>query len=134
MPSFSKRSLDRLATCHPDLIRVFTEVVKHFDCTVICGHRGQVEQDRAFAEGKSQHKWPNGNHNASPSLAVDVGPYTIDWDDRERMVLFAGYVLGTAQQMGVPLRWGGNWKMDWNIKENRFDDLTHFELLTPLNT
>ena len=50
MPSFSQRSLDRLATCHPDLNRLFTEVVKHFDCTVLCGHRGQEEQDKAAQE------------------------------------------------------------------------------------
>ena len=29
----------------------------------------------------------------NPSRAVDVVPYPIDWDDRERFHLFAGFVI-----------------------------------------
>lgn len=128
MPSFSKQSLDRLNTCHPELVLLFTEVVKHFNCTVAQGHRGQEEQDKAYAEGKSQLKWPNGNHNASPSNAVDVYPYPVDFKDRERMVYFAGYVKGIAQMMGIPIRWGNDWDRDTEVNDNNFDDLPHFEI------
>lgn len=129
MPQFSKQSLDRLNTCHEDLQRVFLEVVKHFDCTVIEGHRGKEAQNKAFASGNSKLKWPHGKHNKLPSDAVDVMPYPIDWKDRERITLFAGFVLGTAKSMGIDLRWGGNWKMDTMVKDNTFDDLPHYELL-----
>ena len=74
MPLFSQTSKARLSTAHPDLQRLFNEVVKHWDCTIVCGHRGKEEQDKAFAEGKSKVKWPNGRHNKLPSLAVDVMP------------------------------------------------------------
>lgn len=128
MPSFSQTSKDRLATCDARLQRVFNEVIKHFDCKVLQGHRGQAEQDKAFAEGASQKKWPNGNHNSMPSKAVDVVPYPVDWTDRERMTLFAGFVIGIAQGMGIDIRWGGDWNENTKVKDNSFDDLPHYEV------
>lgn len=128
MPSFSQTSKDRLATCDARLQRVFNEVIKHFDCTIIIGHRGEQAQNEAFAGGKSQKQWPNGNHNSMPSKAVDVAPYPIDWDDRERMTLFAGFVMGIAQGMGIDIRWGGDWNENTKVKDNSFDDLPHFEV------
>jgi len=44
MPAFGERSRNNLKTCHEDLQKLFNEVIKHFDCSVICGHRGQEEQ------------------------------------------------------------------------------------------
>lgn len=128
MPRFGKRSKSRLKTCDTRLQDLFNEVIKHFDCSVIQGHRGKEDQNKAFKEGKSKLKYPNGNHNATPSRAVDVAPYPIDWNDRERFTYFAGYVLGVAYRMGVNIRWGGDWDMDTQVKDNNFDDLPHFEL------
>ena len=128
MPSFSQTSKDCLATCDARLQQVFNEVIKHFDCKVLQGHRGQAEQDKAFAEGASQKKWPNGNHNSMPSKAVDVVPYPVDWTDRERMTLFAGFVIGIAQGMGIDIRWGGDWNENTKVKDNSFDDLPHYEV------
>lgn len=128
MPSFSNASFDRLCECDPRLQTVFLEVVKHFDCTVICGYRGKDDQDKAFDEGKSKIQWPNGRHNQNPSLAIDVVPSPIKWEDANQMRVFAGFVLGVATMMGVPLRWGGDWDRDWDVAENRFNDFPHFEI------
>ena len=51
MPTFSKRSLDNLAACHPDLQKVAHEAIKHLDFTVICGHRGREAQNKAYKKG-----------------------------------------------------------------------------------
>jgi peptidoglycan L-alanyl-D-glutamate endopeptidase CwlK len=70
-----------------------------------------------------------------PSSAIDVAPYPIDWDDRERFVYFAGQVMGISDVLyehGVisrPLRWGGDWNRDTKVRDNNFDDLCHFELV-----
>ena len=128
MPRFGKRSKKRLASCDERLIHLFEEVVKYFDCSVIQGHRGREDQNRAFDEGKSKLRYPDGKHNAVPSRAVDVAPYPIDWEDRDRFHYFAGFVLGTARQMGIDVRWGGDWDRDTKTKDNRFADLPHFEL------
>ena len=128
MPKFSKRSLDRLGTCDERLQSIFKEVVKGFDCTVIEGHRGKERQNKAFDEGKSKLRYPKGNHNKVPSTAVDVAPYPVDWKDRDRFHYFAGYVLGIAKMMGHTIRFGGDWNMNTQVKDNNFDDLVHFEL------
>ena len=128
MPRFGKKSRKNLATCHKDLQDLFNEVIKHVDCSILEGHRGKEGQNKAYDEGKSKVRFPNGRHNASPSRAVDVMAYPIDWNDRERNTLFAGYVIGLARGMGVTLRWGGDWDSDFNLKENFFDDHPHFEL------
>ena len=128
MPRFSTRSTQRLKECDIDLQRLFFEVVKHFDCSVTCGHRGRDIQEKLFLERKTQVRFPKSKHNSVPSRAVDVAPYPIDYDDRERFTLFAGFVLGVASQLGIAIRWGGDWDQDTEVDDNRFDDLPHFEL------
>jgi peptidoglycan L-alanyl-D-glutamate endopeptidase CwlK len=128
MPRFSRKSKKRLDTCHPKLQELFNEVVKHFDCTIIEGSRGKERQDKAYADGKSKVKYPNGKHNQFPSVAVDVAPYPIDWSDRDRFHYFGGFVLGVAKQKGLNIRWGGDWNQDTQTKDNKFDDLVHFEI------
>ena len=128
MPRFGKRSRSRLSTCDDRLQDLFKEVVKHFDCSVIQGHRGKADQNKAFDEGRSKLRYPDGNHNAVPSKAVDVAPYPIDWSDRDRFHYFSGFVMGIASQMGLKIRWGGDWDRDTQVKDNKFDDLPHFEI------
>tara|TARA_R100000808_G_scaffold24134_1_gene54837 strand:- start:1093 stop:1485 length:393 start_codon:yes stop_codon:yes gene_type:complete len=125
---FGKSSKRRLATCHPDLQKVFNEVIKYVDCSVLEGHRDERKQNQYFSEGKSKVKYPMGRHNTNPSRAVDVTPYPVNWKDRERQTLFAGFVLGIAKSMGINLRWGGDWDQDFQVNDNRFDDFPHFEL------
>ena len=118
MPNFSDTSLDNLSTCHPDLIRLFSEVIKHWDCKVTYGHRDEATQNRLFnmTPKVTQLDWPNSAHNKLPSMAADVPPYPIDWDDRPRFWLFLGRVYGVAEMMGIKLKDTIRW------------DLPHFEL------
>jgi peptidoglycan L-alanyl-D-glutamate endopeptidase CwlK len=135
MPRYSETSKARLKTCHKDLQLIFNTVISHFDNSILCGHRGKAAQMEAYNSGKSKVKWPNGKHNKTPSMAVDAAPYPIDWKDRERMILFAGYVMGVAQVLHDEgmithrLRWGGDWDRDTEVADNGFDDLVHFELV-----
>ncbi len=134
MPRFSDNSQERLDSCHPDLQRLFKEVVRGFDCSVLCGHRSKAEQQKVFEQGLSQVQFPNSKHNITPSRAVDVPPYPIDWKDLPRFHLFAGYVLGIANQLyqrgeiDHRIRWGGDWDSDTLTSDERFRDLPHFEL------
>ena len=128
MPRFGRKSKKELASCDPQLQKVFNEVIKHVDCSVLEGQRGKERQNKFYDEGKSKVRYPDGRHNANPSLAVDVTPYPVDWEDRERQTLFAGFVIGIALGLGVRLRWGGDWDGDFQVADNRFDDFPHFEL------
>ncbi len=104
------------------------EVVRNFDCTIIDGYRGHERQAEAFLMGFSKVRFPNSRHNVNPSLAVDVAPWPIDWMDAERFIYFGGYVKGIAAQLGIPIRWGGDWDGDFELKDNLFNDYGHFEI------
>lgn len=133
MPSFGKVSLEQLKTCDPKLQFLFLEVVKVYDCKVVEGYRGKAAQDYAYYHGFSKVKFPDGNHNKRPSTAADVYPYPIaaNMDSLsyvKRMIHFAGYVQGIAKQMGIPIRWGGDWNENLVLADEKFADLPHFEL------
>jgi len=138
MPSFSKNSQTKLDTCHPFLMRLFYEVVKNYDCTIIYGHRTPEEQFKLYKKGRHQinGRWyikdrskvvtyrdgilKSSDHNCYPSLAVDVMPCPVDWKDIPRTKEFAAYVKGYAANMKIPVKWGGDW--------TRFKDYAHWYL------
>jgi peptidoglycan L-alanyl-D-glutamate endopeptidase CwlK len=126
MPSFSQHSEAQLATLEKDLADVLREAIKIFDFTVLEGYRSRERQERLFNEGKSKLK--RGKHNRSPSYAVDIAPYPVDWHDTERFVYLAGYIMAVAAILKVPLRWGGDWDRDTVTADERFRDYGHFEL------
>jgi len=122
----------RLATCHPDLQRLFHEVAKVYKkpFTIIEGHRDEFAQNQDFKSGRSKLRWPKSMHNKEPSLAVDAAPSPIDWSDDKRFTLFAGIVMGVADTIGIKIRWGGDWKDSGDPAINQFNDLVHFELVS----
>lgn len=128
MYKFGSRSQKNLMEAHPDLQKLFNEVIKHYDCAVIEGHRPEWEQNKAYHAGKSKLKFPHSKHNQMPSLAVDVIPWPVDWNDYKRFYFFGGLVKGIADQMGIDIRWGGDWDSDNSFKDQSFHDLPHFEL------
>ena len=133
MANFGKRSRINLSQAHPDLQKLFNEVVKHYDCAVICGHRNKEDQNKAYNEGRSTKQYPDSKHNKTPSLAVDVVPWFknkphIRWNDKEKFYEFGGFVQGIAAALWINIRWGGNWDMDDELKDQTLFDLPHFEL------
>lgn len=126
---YSERSLQNLATCHPLLRELFLEVIKHHDCSILCGWRTKEDQDRLYHEGRSKLRFPQSKHNRNPSLAIDVAPYPIDWGDSKRWFYFAGLVKGIAAGKNIQIRWGGDWDRDNNFYDQSFNDWPHFELI-----
>ena len=131
MAKFGAASEKQLATCHPELQRLFREVVRHWDCTVLEGKRSEAQQKLNVANGASKtlntkHVYPVDG----PSLAADVSPYPVKWSDLYRFYAFGGFVVGTARHLGINVRWGGDWDTDRDVSEEKFKDLPHFELVT----
>lgn len=137
MNHYSETSKERLKTCHRDLQTIFVNVLQDFDHTIVCGHRGEEDQNKAFAENKSKVQFPNSKHNRVPSWAVDAAPYIegkINWQ-RDELCFFAGYVKSRADQLykiGVishRLRVGADFSGDNDVTDERFRDEPHFELM-----
>ncbi len=103
------------------------------DFSVITGFRTKEEQDKAFAEGNSEKIWPNSLHNRTPSLAVDLAPYPIDWTNRPtaiaRFYLLGGVMMSVANELAIPIRAGWDWNKNFDPRDEKFFDLGHYELI-----
>jgi len=125
MPRFSKLSEARLATCDPKLQRLMHNVILGLDIIILCGHRGEEDQNKAFREGKSKLKFPKSAHNSEPSSAVDVAPYHdevphIHWDDIQEFKDMITYIKRIAERLGIEVEFGGDWQ--------GFKDYPHIQL------
>lgn len=117
----SKKSKERLETCDDRLIIIVSDVLKVMDITILCGHRGKEEQEKAFSEGKSRAHFGQSKHNSYPSLAVDIAPYPINWDVKDpRWNIMCDLVLYVAERYGIKMRLGRDFT---NLK-----DYPHVEL------
>jgi peptidoglycan L-alanyl-D-glutamate endopeptidase CwlK len=144
MYSFGEKSKERLNTCHIDLRTICNEVIKYIDFSILEGTRSLAKQQEYFNAGKSKLDGitQKSKHQRTPSLAIDIMPYTkgtnpFDGDNKSkaRFYLLAGYMLMASEQLydrgdiQYKLRWGGDWDSDKNFSDQSFDDLPHFELI-----
>jgi len=119
--AFGERSKARLSTCHPLLIALFGRVIRRpdlpHDLTILCGHRGQAEQEKAYKAGASRLRWPNSKHNQTPSMAVDVAPIVggaVSWDwaayHKIAPIIRAEWAAMQAEGLtgATRLEWGGD--------------------------
>ena len=119
MPELNDTSKRRLATCHPDLQLLVEAVAQDLPLLVVCGHRGKLAQDAAFATKASKLQWPHSRHNTSPSEAVDLAPLPLKWQDKKAFAALAKTVKAAALKLGLEIEWGGDWS---------WPDLGHYQL------
>lgn len=128
----NQTSVTRLMSCHPSLIRLVSKAAGEWNIQVAFGYRGEEDQNKAYAEGKSKLKYPESKHNQRPSRAVDIYPKNsngeIDWDNIRLFYAFGGYIMGLCAAMDIDVTWGADWDCDWDFKDQRLADLGHFEL------
>lgn len=124
---FGKRSLDNLRGVHPDLVKVANRALElsPIDFTITEGLRTVARQKELVAKGLS--KTMNSRHITGH--AVDFVPLPVDWDKVEPFITVANCFLQAGKELGVALRWGGDWNMNGDWKDEKFRDLPHVELL-----
>lgn len=122
---FSETSRTRLLTCDETLQKLFKDVIHKRDCMIVCGFRNEEDQNKAFEDGFSRKRWPDGAHNRLPSMAVDVLPAPYEWDNIKAFKDFSEYVKerAAALRIGKIVRWGGDWE--------NFRDYAHWEIVRP---
>ena len=126
MPKFGKQSQDRLATCHPKIQLIMNEAIKTYDFTVLCGTRTPEEQYELYKKGRelqADGTWKKigatvtnidgrtkkSQHNYSPSHAIDIAPYPIDWNNIARFIELSKIVKQCAKNLGIKIEYGGDW-------------------------
>ena len=110
--TFGKNSLKCLSELDPRLkaLAVLMMQKQVMDFAIICGHRGETEQNAAFAAGHSKVKYPYSKHNANPARAYDRVPYPIplnaagDWDDKSPLWdQLAAIEQQCAEELGIEI-------------------------------
>ena len=112
------RSLQNLSGVHPDLVagvKLAISITEQ-DFTVIEGIRNINRQRELYKAGKSTTM----NSRHITGHAVDMVPWPIDWNDLERFEVVAEAMKTAAEELDIPIVWGGDWKS--------FYDAPHFEL------
>lgn len=125
------RSQAVLATAHPALVALADRVLElaPFDVSATEGHRTR-EAHEALPAGATQVTWERSKHSRSPSWALHLDPYPIQYEDDRRYYVLHGVVLLAAEDLGLRdvLRWGGDWDRDLELIDETFRDLAHYEL------
>jgi len=124
MYKFGRRSRERLKGVDVRLVNVLNELIKMMDVTIIEGLRSAERQKELLAKGATKVKYSK----HMEGKAVDLSPYPIDWENRDGFYYMGGMIRGIAKQMGVNVRFGGDWDSDGDTKDNSFDDLVHVEI------
>lgn len=111
------RSRDNLEGVHTDLQRVVERAIEitDKDFTVIEGLRDIERQRELVNTGKSTTM----NSRHLTGHAVDIAPWPISWE-WEGFYPIADAMKTAADELGVSLEWGGDWKS--------FPDGPHFQL------
>ena len=113
----SQRSLQRLVGVHPDLVAVVKLAIERtaVDFTVVEGVRTVAQQRENVAKGASQTM--ASYHLAQADglgHAVDLAPLvdgSVPWNNWQAFADLAAVVKACAAELGVPVEWGGDWKM-----------------------
>lgn len=118
--TLSQKSRDKLKGVHPDLVKVVERAleVTPIDFAVIEGLRTKERQAQLVAKGASRTM----NSRHITGHAVDIAPL-VDGEVRWDWPLYhklAPAVKQAADELGVAIVWGGDWKS--------FPDGPHFEL------
>jgi len=147
MYKFSKRSKEKIESCHPYLQAIVFEAIKIIDFSVIFGHRNAASQFDLYKKGRllQNNKWivvddkkivtncdgfkRKSKHNIKPAKAIDLAPYPIDWENINRFFFLGGVIMTIAHKKKIPLRWGNDFNMNMDFKDDEFKDLPHFELI-----
>lgn len=117
---FSTKSKNILNSVNPKLQKLFNEVIKYYDISVISGFRTVEEQQELFRQNRSRCDGINTISKHQTRNAVDVVPYPINWEDISKFYEVAGCVKTIANQQGLKIIWGGDWKS--------FKDYPHWEI------
>lgn len=117
MYRLGNKSKSKLQGVHPDLVAVVEKAIQltEQDFTVLEGLRSIDRQEELVATGKS--KTLNSRHLTGH--AVDLAPWPISWD-WEKFYPIADAMKEAAEDLGVEIEWGGDWKS--------FPDGPHHEL------
>ena len=140
MNQFVPKSKEHLDTCRAEIRQLAYAALPLFDHSITEGHRPESEHAAHVAAGRSKVSWAKSKHSHIPSDAWHAVPYPVIWPESKtdfegkmkayaRFYFLAGIYKALAHEMGVEIRWGGDWDSDNDFFDQTFNDLSHYELV-----
>lgn len=141
MPKFGKTSIKNLQTADERLQKVLYKAIVNcpVDFSISYGHRTTAAQKELYAQGRTKPGKIVTNidgvnklskHNYFPSKAIDI--VIADTEkafDIATLAFVAGWIMATANELGIDITWGGNWDGDYVIlTDQKLIDMPHFEV------
>jgi len=125
MFKFGERSESNLAGVHPDLVKVARLALKKspVDFGISEGLRSVERQKELFAAGKS--KTMKSRHITGHAIDIFPAGKPIDW---KKMIIIQKIMFEVANELNIPIRWGGDWNENGQTTDEQFYDSPHFEL------
>ena len=99
---FSVKSKNILNSINPKLQKLFNEVIKYYDISIISGFRTVEEQQKLFKQGSSKCDGVNKISKHQTGNAVDIVPYPINWEDINKFCEVAGCIKTNSLSI-IPL-------------------------------
>ena len=122
---FGRRSRQRLNGVHPLLIKCAEKALSYgvMDATVVPYGGLRTLKDQEHLVSIRASKTLNSLHRKQSTgygHAIDLAPYPVDWSDPSRFFMFATLMFRAANELDIPLEWGGHWRS--------FKDYPHYQL------
>jgi len=130
----SERSLERAKDVNPKLINLILLAIRRtpidFGVAWMGGKRTAEEQNQLYKEGYSQcdgySKLSKHQSGDAIDLNIFVGSKLVE--NKEMLCVVAGVMFSCANELGINLRWGLDWNGNGDIRDNKFNDMYHFEI------
>lgn len=124
-----KVSEANLRGVRPALVSVVRRAIEltSVDFRVIEGVRTEERQRQLVRNGASQTL----NSRHITGHAVDCAPLVngvIPWNDQSKFKAVSDAMFQAAKELGVKIRWGGDWNENGRSNDEKFYDGPHFEL------
>lgn len=158
MPAFGKGSLKKLNTCHSDIQLICYAAIQMLDFSIITGHRTKEEQNALYPKftklkwpDGNHNSFPSNAIDMAPYIPpfgaifgsqkqkLEIQAYMITQGKSlslakindfviKSYARMIGHVEAVAFQNGIDIRVGIDWDGDFNMLDQTFHDLGHWEL------
>jgi peptidoglycan L-alanyl-D-glutamate endopeptidase CwlK len=133
--TLSQRSLDRAKDVNIKLINLIMLAIRRtpidFGVAYMGGKRTAEEQNQLFKEGFSQRDGYEliSKHQSGDAIDLNVFVGAKIIDNKEMLCVIAGVMFSCAEELNMEIRWGLDWNSNGDIRDNKFNDQYHFELV-----
>ena len=119
---WGNKSKEAISTVDPRLVYIANKLADIWNMTIIHGYRGRELQTQLHEQNPNGAlPWPLSEHNHTPSRAIDIAPYPVNWEKVDRFDMMIGAAYAIAE--------GGNFRIDSGKFFSNVLDYPHIQVV-----